>query len=225
MTPTEDLELSQPARLYLDDLIARYPNLSAVAVPITQAVVTLCRCYHAGGKIMVCGNGGSASDSEHIVGELMKSFVLRREIPDEDAACLRDSGCDDWQRIASSLQRGIPAIALTANTALLTAIGNDTDAHMVFAQQVYVYGRPGDVLIGLSTSGNSRNVVSALQVARAFGIGTIGLTGSRSAAMDALCDVAIKVPETETYKAQEYHLPIYHALCLAAEEQVFGPEV
>lgn len=229
MTPTEDfqplVELTQPARLYIDDLIARYPNLSVVAEPIAQAVVMLCECYHAGGKIMVCGNGGSASDSEHIVGELMKSFVLRRAIPSEDFDRLQQSGCKGWEEIAATLQRGIPAIALTSNTALLTAISNDTDPHQLFAQQVYVNGRPGDVLIGLSTSGNSCNVVNALKVARAFGIRTIGLTGSRPASMDALCDVSIKVPETETFKAQEYHLPIYHALCLAVEEQVFGPEV
>jgi len=218
------LELTQPARLYLDDLVARYPNLSALAGPIAKAVSMMCACYHHGGKIMVCGNGGSASDSEHIVGELMKSFVLRRAIPAEDAERLRHSGCEGAEEIAGALQRGIPSIALTSNTALLTAIGNDTDANLLFAQQVYVYGRPGDVLLGLSTSGNSRNIVNALKVARAFGIHTIGLTGSRPGAMDELCDTVIKVPENETFKAQEYHLPIYHALCLALEEQVFGPE-
>jgi len=223
MTPTAaPVELTPSARLYIDDLVARYPKLAPLAEPIAQAVTMLCQCYHGGGKIMVCGNGGSASDSDHIVGELMKSFVLRRAIPEDDAGRLRAVNCE---QIAGALQRGIPSIALSSNNALLTAIGNDTDPHLLFAQQVYVYGRPGDVLLGLSTSGNSRNVVHAMQVARAFGVRTIGLTGSRPAQLDELCDVCLKVPETETFKAQEYHLPIYHALCLAVEEQVFGPEV
>lgn len=228
MTPTEhsppQVELTPAAHLYIDDLAARYPHLSTVVAPVAQAVLMLCECYYSGGKIMVCGNGGSASDSEHIVGELMKSFVLRRSVPPEDVERLEKSGCNGAAEIVAALQRGIPSIALTSNTALLTAISNDTHADMLFAQQVYVYTRPGDVLLGLSTSGNSRNVVNALKVARAFGVGTIGLTSSRACLMDELCDISIKVPEAETFKAQEYHLPIYHALCLALEEQVFGPE-
>jgi D-sedoheptulose 7-phosphate isomerase len=156
-----------------------------------------------------------------MVGELMKGFVLRRPVPLADAEKLRDAGCEDWQELAANLQCGIASIALTAHTALTSAVVNDNDGDTIFAQQVYVYARPGDLVMGISTSGNSKNVVSALQVGRAFGLITIGLVGSRACRMDEICDILINVPEEETYKIQELHLPVYHTLCLMAEHELF----
>jgi D-sedoheptulose 7-phosphate isomerase len=207
---------------YLDEMIERYPTLSVVREQMVRATEIMCDSYKADGKVMVCGNGGSASDSEHIVGELMKGFVLRRELPEADVKRIKDAGYEDWESLSQNLQRGIQGIALTGHPSLSTAVLNDNDPFMVFAQQVYVYGRTNDVLIGLSTSGNARNVCNALKIARAFGVTTIGMTGSRPSKMDDLCDVMIKVPETQTFKVQELHLPVYHVLCLMVEEEIFG---
>jgi phosphoheptose isomerase len=149
----------------------------------------------------------------------MKEFALKRKLPPEDIDRLRNAGAGE---LAPTLQRGVSAIALTQHLALSSAIANDGDAKMVYAQQAYVYGRPGDVLIGISTSGNAANVVNALKVAKAFELVTIGFTGSRPCAMDDLCDVIIKAPAMETFRVQEYHLPIYHTLCQMVEEELFG---
>jgi D-sedoheptulose 7-phosphate isomerase len=203
---------------YLDELISRLPSLDYLKDPIKKSVETICESYKAGGKLLICGNGGSAADSEHIAGELMKGFVLRRELPSEDVKKL--DALDD--SLASKLQMGVPAVVLTGHPALSTAIINDTDAFMAFAQQVYVLGKPGDVLIGLSTSGNSLNVVNAIRVARAFGLTSIAFTGSRPSDSQKLADITIGVPETETYRVQEFHLPIYHCVCLMVEEELFG---
>ena len=157
----------------------------------------------------------------------MKGFVLPRRVPADHAARLHRAQAADalhGPELADKLQQGIAAIALTGHPALATAIDNDTGRQMVFAQQVYVYGRPGDVLIGLSTSGNAGNVLRAFTVARAFGLTTVGLTGSRPCGMDMLCDILLKVPEQQTHKVQELHLPIYHTLCLMAEQELFGSD-
>lgn len=207
---------------FLEDLVERHPDLADTLESISHAVDLICMSCRSGGKVLVCGNGGSAADSEHIVGELMKGFILRRELPDSDLEKLKNEGFDDWHDLANHLQRGIPAIALTGHASLSTAVMNDTDPYMIFAQQAYVYGKPGDVLIGLSTSGNATNVVNALKVARAFGLKTIGLTGNRRSKMDVFCDVMIKAPDDETYKVQEYHLPIYHTICMMIEQELFG---
>ena len=206
----------------LEDLVERHPDLADTLEPISRVVELICKSCRSGGKLLICGNGGSAADSEHMVGELMKSFILSRKLPDKDVEKLKNEGYDDWRDLANHLQKGIPAIALTGHTSLSTAIMNDTDPYMTFAQQAYVYGKPGDVLIGLSTSGNATNVVNALKVARAFGLSTVGLTGSRRCKMDAFCDVMIKAPDDETYKVQEFHLPIYHTICMMAEQELFG---
>ena len=213
---------TKKAEKYLDELAVSYPPLAPLRESVAAAAQLICECHLGGHKVLLCGNGGSASDSEHIVGELMKGFVLPRRVSPRDALHLEEAFGQAGGELAGHLQRGIAAVALTGHAALSTAIQNDTAAEVVFAQQVYVLGRPGDLLIGLSTSGNSRNVVNALQVARAFGLKTIGLTGSRPAHMDALCDVILKAPASETFKIQEYHLPIYHVLCLMVEEQLFG---
>ena len=210
---------------HLDETFARCPALGPLGDEITRAAATICACHHAGGKVLLCGNGGSAADSEHIVGELAKGFRLPRVIPDTDnLRLLHHSGLapDDAHALAARLQRGVAAISLAGHPALASAIGNDTAGHMAFAQQVYVFGRPGDVLIGISTSGNAANVVQALGVARAFGLTTLGLTGSRPARMDAFCDLLIKVPADETHTIQEYHLPVYHTICLMVEQELFG---
>jgi D-sedoheptulose 7-phosphate isomerase len=219
-----DAALKASTRKHLAIFSERNPRLSNFADSIGRAVAMICGCAHSGGKVLTCGNGGSASDSEHIAAELMKSFILPRPIPAGEIQKLKDSGIAGAAELAPKLQRAVATVALTSNAAIMTAIANDTDAQMIFAQQLYALGRAGDVLIGLSTSGNSGNVVNALKLARVFGLKTIGFTGSKSAAMDALCDVLFKVPETETYKIQECHFPIYHTLCLAIEEEMFGAE-
>ena len=202
----------------LEETLSRHPALRPLAAQIERAVEEICRCHHAGGRLLVFGNGGSAADAEHIVGELAKEFKLPRSIPAEHADKLEKID----PALGAKLQCGVAAISLVSQTSLATAIANDTDATMIFAQQVYVYGRPGDVVWGISTSGNSRNVVRAFQVARAFGMTTIGLCGERESAMDELSDILIKVPETETYKIQELHLPVYHAICMMVEADLFG---
>ena len=212
---------------HIDEVRARCPALGVLAPEISAAAAALCACHHAGGKVLVCGNGGSAADSEHIVGELVKGFVLPRRVPADHAARLRDEPAladGHGPELADKLQCGVAAIALTGHPALATAIDNDTGRQMIFAQQVYVYGRPGDVIIGLSTSGNAGNVLRAFTVARTFGLTTIGLTGSRPSRMDAVCDILLKAPEHQTHKVQELHLPIYHTICLMVEQELFGAQ-
>lgn len=177
--------------------------------------------YEAGGKLLVCGNGGSASDSEHIVGELMKGFMLRRPVPVGFRERLSALYTLEGEKLSNSLQGALPAISLASHTSFLTAYANDVSAEAMFAQQVYGYGKPGDVLLGLSTSGNSVNVLRAAQVAKALGMGTIGLTGRSGGKLRELCEVSICVPYDLTPDIQERHLPVYHALCLMLEEAFF----
>jgi D-sedoheptulose 7-phosphate isomerase len=189
---------------------------------IEEASRLLVEAYGQGHKVLTCGNGGSAADSEHIVGELMKGFMLRRPVPDELRHRLRAQFAELGDVLADHLQGALPAISLVSQAALISAFANDVAADMVFAQQVYGYGQPGDVLIGISTSGNSLNVINAIRVARTLGVKTIGLTGRTGGAMLSLCDVCIRVPSDQTYEIQERHLPIYHALCMVVEEEFFG---
>lgn len=209
----------------LESMVTKYPELQSCRSETAQAGQLLIDAYRGGGKLLVCGNGGSAADSEHIVGELMKGFMSKRPVSDEFRALLAGlyPEAEEGRFIAERLQGALPAISLVSQTALLTAFANDVSAETVFAQQVYGYGRPGDVLIGLSTSGNSINVVRAIQVAKALGLRTIGLTGADGGRVHALCDVTIRVPYDRTPDIQERHLPIYHALCVAVEEAFFGP--
>ena len=220
--PTEvNVPLKPSTLTHLATFTARYERMRDFAPSLSRATELICSCARADGKVLTCGNGGSASDSEHIAAELMKAFILPRQVTPVDLQKLKDGGAAE---LAPKLQRGVATVALTSNAAIMTAVANDTDAQMIFAQQAYALGRAGDILIGLSTSGNSGNVVNALKVARSFGLHTIGFTGSKTAAMDALCDVLFKVPETETYKIQECHFPIYHTLCLMVEQELFGTE-
>lgn len=207
---------------YLDELMERYPALEAVRDRILEAYQILRDCYEQGGKLLVAGNGGSAADSEHIVGELMKGFVKRRQVSEEFACALKQTDPEKGAELADKLQGGLMAIALCGHLGLSTAYLNDVDGDLIYAQQTYGYGRQNDVLLGISTSGNSKNVDYAVVTAKAIGMKVIGLTGKDGGKLKASADVAIVVPEQETYKIQELHLPIYHALCLMLEEHFFG---
>lgn len=206
---------------YLEELIERYPALSSVKEEIKKSYELLEVCYEAGGKLLIAGNGGSCADAEHIVGELMKGFVKRRSVSDEFKEALKEIDPELGSALAQKLQGGLPAIALTGHPGLSTAFLNDVDGEMIFAQQTYGYGKKGDVLLGISTSGNSKNVMYAMTAAKALGMKTIGLTGKDGGQLKHAADVTIVVPETETFKIQELHLPVYHALCLMLEERFF----
>lgn len=206
----------------LQYLERRYPDLSATIPAIEAAFEALSATYHAGGKLLICGNGGSASDSDHIVGELMKDFELQRPITPDLRQRLMGIDAGRGAYLAEKLQRGLPAISLASHNALSTAINNDIAGDMGFAQQVLGYGKAGDALIGISTSGNSGNVLNALHVARALDMRTIGLSGRTGGKMHDLCDVMICVPYERTLEVQERHLAIYHALCLMLEREFFG---
>ena len=208
---------------YLSELKATYPQLDPAIGDIEKALSLLTERIHAGGIVMTCGNGGSAADAEHIVGELVKGFHLKRHLTGSDARPFINAFPEDGDAIAAHLQKGIAAISLVSNAALSSAIINDMEHAYEFAQQVYALGRPGDILIGISTSGNSNNVVNAIKVARAVGLKTIALTGEDGGKVKALVDVCICTPASRVDKVQELHLPIYHYLCAALENEMFGP--
>lgn len=205
-------------------LVKRYPALDGIQTDIISAYLILEECYCQGGKLLVAGNGGSAADSEHIAGELMKRFKSPRPVDKELADRLIEIDSIRGQELANNLECSLMAIPLVAHEALTTAYINDVDGLGVFAQQLFGFGRQGDVFLGISTSGNSKNVMSATVVARALGIKVIGLTGASGGELAEVSDVCIKAPETETYMIQEYHLPIYHCLCLMLEDKFFGKD-
>ncbi len=204
----------------LNELIKRYPELEGIKENLENASKLMLKTVKNGGKILLCGNGGSCADCDHIVGELMKGFLSRREINKDFADILKAEYPEDAEYFANNLQEGIPAISLTSHAAVLSAFANDVDADMVYAQLAYGYGNKGDLLIGLSTSGNSKNVVNAVKIAKAKGLKTMALTGKNTCKLD-MCDATLKAPETETFKVQEYHLPIYHYLCAELEKEMF----
>jgi D-sedoheptulose 7-phosphate isomerase len=212
-------EAARGMESWLYRLIATYPDLEVCEPDIRRGFHLLLETFQAGRRLLVVGNGGSAADADHIVGELVKGCTLARPVPASFAAQLRDA--EHGAYLASRLQRGLPVLSLSGPAALLTAIANDTAADMIFAQQVYGLGQAGDLLWALSTSGNSLNVIHALEVARALGLRTLGLTGAHGGAMARYCDVCIRVPHTDTQAVQERHLPIYHALCIALEQTLF----
>ena len=207
---------------HLNHLVDRYPKLIVCKEDIMRAYELLENAYKNGRKLLVCGNGGSASDSEHIVGELMKEFKLKRKIYGNQVAALKEIDSELGQVLADNLQGALPAISLTGHSALQTAYMNDAVPELVFAQQVNGYGKPGDVFLGISTSGNSKNVLYAAVTAKAKGLKVIGLTGAKENKLMKFADVCIRVPETETFKIQELHLPVYHCLCLMLEQKYFG---
>ena len=196
----------------LKELIERYPQLKECEEQIKSAMELIRDTYKNGGKVLVCGNGGSCSDSEHIVGELMKGFKSMRKVTDERIP----------EELRCGLQGALPAISLPSQTGVLSAFINDVDPDMMYAQLVYGYATEKDLLIGLSTSGNSKNVVNAAKVAKAVGAKAMAMTGKKESKLSEICDACIRVPETETYRIQELHLPVYHYLCAQIEYDIFG---
>lgn len=206
---------------HIDLLITRYPVLESCRCDLINAYLIMEETYSKGGKLLIAGNGGSAADSEHIAGELMKRFKAPRPVPEGFAEKLATIDPKRGPVLAKNLECGLMAIPLVAHEALTTAYINDVDGRGVFAQQLYGYGRKGDAFLGISTSGNSKNVMNATVVARALGIKVIGLTGVKGGELASVADVAVKVPETETYMIQELHLPVYHCWCLMLEDHFF----
>lgn len=216
--------LKKQATHEIDLVVERYPCLSSMREQMLQAVMAMKSTYLRGGTILTCGNGGSAADSLHIVGELMKSFVAKRSIPAEVAKELAERFPEDAEFYLRNLQGAVPAISLVNEVSLMTAFGNDKSSELVFAQQVLGYGKPGDVLIAISTSGNSANVLHAAKVARCMGIHVISLTGEGGGKLKDLSDILLAAPSQVTYQIQELHLPVYHALCLSLESELFSLE-
>lgn len=208
----------------IEDLVYRYKELEYCKEDIIVSVEKMIKCYKNKNKILICGNGGSASDSQHIAGELMKSFKLKRKIPKDVQKKIEKNFPQNSQYYIDNLEDTLPAISLVGETSLITAYSNDKVSDLVFAQQVYGLGENGDILLAISTSGNSSNVVFACEIAKIKGMEVIGLTGKTGGKINGICDVIIKAPETETFKIQEYHLPIYHSICLALECEFFGEE-
>lgn len=206
---------------HLETLVSRYPELDVCKDSIANAYLILEESYANRGKLLVAGNGGSAADSEHIVGELMKGFVKPRKPSEEFVNALTAADAELGPILGKALQGALPAIALDGHLALTTAYMNDCEPLLCFAQQVNGYGAAGDVFLGISTSGNSKNILFAATVAKAKGLKLIGLTGERNSKLSAMADVCIRVPQTETFKIQELHLPVYHCLCLMLEEHFF----
>jgi phosphoheptose isomerase len=218
---SNNMKKMSPASI-LDNLIERHPSLNSLRNTIDEASEMIILCYSGKGKLLVCGNGGSSSDSDHIVGELMKSFELKRAVRKDIAEKLYEVSGERGEYLAQKLESGLPAISLSAQTSLTTAICNDIDSSLVFAQQVLGFGCGGDILIAISTSGNSQNVVDACITAKAMDLKVIGLTGRSGGIMKQYCDVLINVPETRPAYVQELHLPVLHGLCLIIENHFFG---
>lgn len=215
-------QLEKRLEKHIELLTQRYPVLESCKDEIINAYLIMEEAYENNHKLLIAGNGGSAADSEHIAGELMKRFKTPRKVSTEFAKKLCEVDPERGPSLAENLECGLMAIPLVAHEALTTAYINDVDGLGVFAQQLFGYGREGDVFLGISTSGNSKNVMSATVVARALGIKVIGLTGIKGGELAKVSDVTVKVPETETYMIQELHLPVYHCWCLMLEEHFFG---
>jgi D-sedoheptulose 7-phosphate isomerase len=210
------------SKYILDELLNRYINLRFLEESVLKAVEAIVKTFRSGGKVLVCGNGGSCSDADHIVGELMKSFEGHRPLEISLQEKLMELSPEHGKMLADKLQQGLPAISLTVHSALITAIANDIGGELIFAQQVTGLGNQDDVLIGLSTSGNSQNVINAMIVAKAKGITTIGMTGETGGKMRDWCDILLNVPERRTAYVQELHLPVYHTICMMIETEIFG---
>ena len=206
----------------LDALLKRYPKLSAVREDILESYLLMMHSYAQGGKLLAAGNGGSAADAEHIVGELMKRFVLKRPLPAALAEALKRVDPVRGEELSRRLEMPLPAIALVAHEGLTTAFANDVDGKLGFAQQLLGFGKAGDIFIGISTSGNSDNICYAATAAKALGIRVVGLTGRDGGQLKDLSDACVIVPEQDTYLIQEYHLPIYHCWCMMLEQRFFG---
>lgn len=216
--------MKKKSQFYINELISRYPVLKDLEINIKEAIKLLRFSSENNGKYLICGNGGSSSDSDHMVGELMKSFNIKRQLGKDFAKKLQKKFPNDSDFLINNLEKGIPALSLSSHVALLTAFSNDVNSELVFAQQVLGYGKKNDVLISISTSGKSKNIIYAAKIAKVMGINVISLTGKNGGELKDVSDVIINVPEVETYKVQELHLPIYHVLCLVLENELFGEE-
>ena len=206
----------------LNNLIKKFPELESCKNEISKAVNLLCIAFEKGNKLLVCGNGGSAADAEHIVGELMKSFMKKRVLSENEKLILLEAAGDsDGKFLAKNLQNALPVISLVSSVSLSTAFANDVSQELIFAQQVYGLGNPGDVFLGISTSGNAKNVLFAAQTAKAKNISTIALTGESGGKLKPFCDLTITVPSNITPDIQELHLPVYHYICKAVEANFF----
>lgn len=214
--------MKRETQCILDNLLTAMPEFAACERDIRSVFDLIRQSYENAGKLLICGNGGSACDSGHIAVELMKGFLLKRQIPAEDAAMLEVAFPGEGRKLSTELQRALPAISLPDQTSVMTAFANDVSADMAYAQLTYGYGKPCDVLMGISTSGNSQSVLNAVKVARAMKIRAVGLTGQDGGKLAGLCDVAIRVPSVQTYRVQEYHVCIYHALCAMLEYEFFN---
>lgn len=207
---------------YIDDLLVRYPKLEAARDDLLDAYDLLRRCFEAGGKLLVAGNGGSAADSEHIAGELMKGFLKKRPLSEELRHRFTEIEPVRGRVISERLQGALAVLPLTSQDALSTAFLNDMNVENIFAQKIIGYGKKGDVFLGISTSGDSTNIINAAITAKALDMPVIGLTGNTGGMLKNYCDVLVKAPESENYKVQELHLPIYHCLSMMLEEYFFG---
>lgn len=214
--------INEKIMAHLKVLVNRYPALECVKDDLIKCYEIMESCYVNGGKLLIAGNGGSAADAEHIVGELMKGFENPRKPQADYAKKLKAVNAELGEVLAENLQGAMPAIALDGHFALSTAYMNDCEPLLCFAQQVNGYGQAGDVLLGISTSGNSKNILYAATVAKAKGMKVIGFTGEKDSKLSEMADVCVRAPQTRTYMIQEYHLPIYHCLCLMLEERFFG---
>jgi D-sedoheptulose 7-phosphate isomerase len=209
-------------KTHLDNLISRHPELSELRENIIRAAGMIIKTFTAGGKLLICGNGGSSSDSDHLVGELMKSFEIKRPLDISFKERLAEISDTRGKYLGEKLEHGLPAISLSAHTALTTALCNDIDPDLVFAQQVIGYGTEKDMIIGISTSGNSRNVIDACITARAMNMTVIGITGKTGGKLKEYCDILINVPGDSTASAQELQLPVYHTICRIVEDHFYG---
>ncbi|MBR4461143.1 MAG: SIS domain-containing protein [Erysipelotrichaceae bacterium] len=214
--------MKETVKVVLNELMERYSRLEVCKKEIEDAYFILKEAYDHGKKLLIAGNGGSAADSEHIAGELMKRFKLARPVTEEFAQKMMAIDEKRGEKLAKELERPLRTIPLTSHLSITTAYMNDADAKGVYAQQALGYGDEGDVLLAISTSGNSENIVNACVVAKALGMKIIALTGEKSCLLQNYADVCIMVPETDTFKVQELHLPVYHALCLMLETNYFG---
>jgi len=206
---------------FIDQLCERYPVLSDLRNNIADGAGMIIDCYSGGGKLLICGNGGSSADADHFAAELMKSFESRRPLDESLKERLSEISGSRGRHLGESLEHALPAISLPSNTALATAISNDIDPSLIYAQQVMGYGNEGDVLIGISTSGNSQNIVDACITAKALNLNVIGITGITGGKMKHYCDLLVNVPETRTAWVQELHLPVLHTLCLMVEDHFY----
>lgn len=213
--------MKEITQCFVNAFFERHPDLLPLKDQILEACHTLITVFQNGNKLLLCGNGGSCADCDHIAGEFLKGFLLKRPVYTEIQNVMADKYGEMGAEIAEKLQMGLPTISLVTHSAAISAFENDVDPELIYAQQVLAYGKPGDVLIGISTSGGAKNVAAAVMTANSIGVKTIGLTGKDGGKLAQLADLALIMPECETYRIQEDHLAVYHLLCAVVEYEIF----